>query len=690
MPHRVSVPMYDPGGSGKFSEENPKHKKLIDYIRQLITLAESQVVGRWPAWQDIDNRLRAYVDVSEWDEFTGRLKYPHDVKIIVPISYAIFQSILTYLFSVFTGREPMFPIEPRHARDIKEVRAAQYMEELLDYDMEQQQGDLVLYSWLSDAIRYGIGAVQDEWWDEYRMRTVRGTEPIEVFGVNLGERKTESREWKRVHSGNRTEVIDPYTLLYDARVPVGTIQRGDFVGYTWFKSWMDLKNGEADGKYENVDHIPRFTRERAGAAWNQSRRFDILQLPNLYQLSIGPEDHGFVYGHTLWLRIVPSEFDLGRGRYPETWVVTVANYDTIVRAERWDYDYGEYPVNVLEYHYDRHSPMNLGALEPVLPLQDLTDWLVDSHMDNVKKAINNMLLMDPSRLNLEDVQRPGPGKWIRTNASAWGQNVLDQVLKQFPVEDVTGSHMTSTQAAIDMMMRATGAVESMLGMQPRTKQQASTYASMVQMASQRHKVTARVMSSQGVRPWARHCVSNIQQNMDEETFVKITGAKAKAMGLDPYEMHLLRVSPEDIQGEFDYPAHTGDIPPDPNRVVEVWKNILFGIAKLPPLAQRFDLVEIFKYMVYAAGVRNIDAFLVKTQVMPDEEVMKRAQAGQIAPVQEVAGNGQRALSPAARFLAAGRAGAGGGPGAAEGKYALDAFAGTGEPSGLADLFRGAQ
>src|SRR5207249_12332937 len=99
-----------------------------------------------------------------------------------------------------------------------------------------------------------------------------------------------------------------------------------------------------------------------------------------------------------------------------------------------------------------------------------------------------------------------------------------------------------------------GALDPMLGMQPRTKQQATVFSGLVQMAAARHKVGARLMSQMGLLPWARRLVSNIQQHLDEDTFVKITGTKARQWGLDPYERHILRVTPEDRSEE-----HTSEL-----------------------------------------------------------------------------------------------------------------------------------
>jgi hypothetical protein len=147
----------------------------------------------------------------------------------------------------------------------------------------------------------------------------------------------------------------------------------------------------------------------------------------------------------------------------------------------------------------------------------------------------------------------------------------------------------------------------------------------------------------GVLPWARRQVSNLQQFLDEDTFIKVTGNKAKELGVNPNEF--LRVPPENIQGQFDYPVHTGEIPPDPQRNVQVWTQVLMAIAKTPNLAARFDLVEVFKQLVYSAGIKNIDAFLVKSQVMPDEQVMAMRQQGNVVPAQEALAQGNGGNMP---------------------------------------------
>ncbi|GEM_PF-4146842 len=617
------------GRDGRDLVENPRHRRLVDHCRRLIDLSEQTIAARWSQWQEIDKRLRCYVDPTEVDDLTGRQLRPHDVKVTLPISYAIHQNQTAYTYTLLTSQTPMMPVE---ARKPDELMAAQLMEEVLDYDLDQDNGRLKLYNYIHDITKYGLGAVQDEWCESYQTRTVREDEPVEFFGMTMSRQRV-YRKQVRVRNGNTTWNIDPYMYIFDPRQPAGLVQRGDYTGYAWFRSWQELKQGELDGTYQNVDYIEPWARERAGSAFQTSVRYDTLGFPATWDQSLGEDDRGYVMGHTLWVRIRPTDFDLGPGSEPEIWVVTLANYTTAIRCERWDYDYGEHPVSVGEYHFDGYSPFNQGATEIFQPLQDLADWFAGARMDNMKKTINDMFVVNPSLLNLNDLRAPGPAKWLRLLPNAWGKpNAAAEAIQQLKVQDITGVFDVEIQQIQTMITQASAAINPDMGIKTATKSRATVFAGLMQIAQMRGKVVAQILSQQGIRPWMRHLVSNIQQFLDEEMFVKITGDKAARMGLDPYKSHLIAVSPEDIQGVFDFPVHTGDLPPDPMRNVQTWQQVMLAVAQNQILMQRFNLIEIFKQLLYSAGIKNIEPFMVKSQVMPDEEVAKQTQAGNLVPL----------------------------------------------------------
>jgi hypothetical protein len=125
---------------------------------------------------------------------------------------------------------------------------------------------------------------------------------------------------------------------------------------------------------------------------------------------------------------------------------------------------------------------------------------------------------------------------------------------------------------------------------------------------------------------------------------------------------LINVEPEDILGEFFFPIHDGSMPIDPVRTSESWERIMAGMAKIPPLMQQYDIGKVFERAVRTLGVRNIEDFKLRAQVMPDQAVAQGVQRGNLIPA------GVPALG-------------GAGPGGAGGPATLGAFAGLARPNG---------
>ncbi|NJM09438.1 MAG: hypothetical protein HC883_00625 [Bdellovibrionaceae bacterium] len=59
---------------------------------------------------------------------------------------------------------------------------------------------------------------------------------------------------------------------------------------------------------------------------------------------------------------------------------------------------------------------------------------------------------------------------------------------------------------------------------------------------------------------------------------------------------------------FNYIPHDGTLPLDRVAMLDVWKEILLGVAQQPLLAQNFDIKEIFKYTAELGGAKNIENF----------------------------------------------------------------------------------
>jgi hypothetical protein len=146
-----------------------------------------------------------------------------------------------------------------------------------------------------------------------------------------------------------------------------------------------------------------------------------------------------------------------------------------------------------------------------------------------------------------------------------------------------------------------------------------------------------------IRPLYKQQVFNNQALMTEERYYRITDDVALQLGQDPEQLKgRILVSPDQLYGNFDFDIPPLDMPIDKATMAKVWREIIQDVSNNPMLANRFDIFPMFRQMVYNMGVTNPNDFLVKTQVRPDEQVMQQAQAGNLAPINQVApvGNGQ--------------------------------------------------
>jgi hypothetical protein len=59
-------------------------------------------------------------------------------------------------------------------------------------------------------------------------------------------------------------------------------------------------------------------------------------------------------------------------------------------------------------------------LEQLKPLNDVLTWLFNSHFYNVRKALNDQFVIDPSRIMMRDALDPEPGRMMRLKPTAYG------------------------------------------------------------------------------------------------------------------------------------------------------------------------------------------------------------------------------------------------------------------------------
>ena len=286
--------------------------------------------------------------------------------------------------------------------------------------------------------------------------------------------------------------------------------------------------------------------------------------------------------------------------------------------------------------FDGYSITPIGRLEVLYGLQHTLDFLFNSHVENVRKAINDMLIVDPYLVNIEDLKDPRPGKLIRLRRPAWGRGV-DKVVQQLQVNDITQANISDSAYITQWMDRISGADQSMQGALRQGGPERLTSAEFQgtrSSAVSRLQRIAMIISMQLLQDVGSMFAVHTQQYMQQDTYVKVVGRYADVLkGIYPNPK--VQVTPYDLAVNYDLIVRDGSIPG--GNFSGAWIELFKIIGTQPELMQVFDVSRIFSYIATELGAKNIDDFKrnvnqISTQTMPDAQVTQQAQAGNLVPV----------------------------------------------------------
>lgn len=602
----------------RLKPNSPLEAKVRYYLLERLDASQRKMTAFYSRWRINEMKLQSYITLPKWDERLKKMnesgETPRAVDVVVPYSYTVVSTIVTYLMQAFAGRKPILQVS--NYKD-SNAQAATYMERMLQYQADHNRLVNVLWQFLQDTQVYNLAVVKCYWSTKQAYRSRMVQDPV------LGSGK--SRQLANVYSGNFIENIDPFLFFPDPNVPMSKVNtEGEYVFWRQFKGKHQLKKGEADGKYHYIDYIGSMPRSN-GIESADSRRSlsaggdDIAGFNNT---DLASSVSSYVQLDECTCEIIPKELGLGPEERPEKWLFTIANRAQIIRAVPFGYDHDMHPVAVSEPYGTGYGFGHAGLLDWIGPLQDVMSWLVNSHMHNVRTAINNMFLVDPSRVEMKDLLRPSAAKIIRLKRASFGTDVRTAV-QQLQVSDVTRGHMNDLQSFFQLADAMTGVSDNLRGLQAEGGRKTATEVrTATEAGASRLANLARVISSQGIVDLSAQMCINNQQLAQERDWTRVLGED----GPEAAQM----VSDALDAGDFNFPVNDGTLPIDKVAMLDVWKEIFLGISQDPQLAQQFDRGKMFEWIAELGGARNITQF--KLNVAPDAVVEQQAQAGNLVPV----------------------------------------------------------
>lgn len=604
------------------------HQKIKDRVIQKARVSRSVISNRFDSWRQIDKFLVTYIRP---DEEEAKVKAQDDrkpISIVFPYSYAVLETMLTYL-SLAHFQDPIFQYEGSSPED---TVGATLMQLVVQKHCRKNKVELALHTMFRDSLAYGIGPVAPAWDVRRGARRVMREEGqiSNMFGRLLGREPLIEEEDAVLFEGNKLHNIDPYNLLPDPSVSIHDIQSGEFFGWVEETNLSDLLRREKnDENYFNCLYLKHLRNRKI----DFSNRSDARDTKHRISRDAMGDETSLVEIVHMYIDLLPEDWNLGDDQYPEKWLFSVAAGEVVIQARPLNLNHGMYPVTVAAPGFDGYSTCPISKLETLHGLQETLNWLFNSHITNVRKAINDMFVVDPYMININDLKDPGPGKLLRLRRPAWGRGVRDAVM-QLPVADVTRQNIQDSAWILNWMNNIVGSDESMMGSLRQSGPERLTrgeFEGTRQSALSRLQYMGRLVGIQAMQDIAYFFASHTQQLMSQETYVKTVGEwedRLKAEYGLTEGATTMKVKPQDLLIDYDVELRDGSLPGEDS--AQFFMEVFTLMAEHPELNQEFDIKRVFKHIARSRGVKNVREFYrAQPQTMPNEDVEREVERGNL-------------------------------------------------------------
>jgi len=609
-----------------------RHAKLAEEIFNRVDYALQKLAPFVEQYRKNEELFNAYVDVPE-DEEVDLQRKPTDDKgrpeyrtVVIPYSYAMIMTMHTYLSTVFLSRNPIFQWQ---ARDSAASLNEQALESLIEYQLLAGKAKPVLFNWIMDPLRSGVGVVNASWKEE--KATVAN---IRELLENGKTKKVMEAEEITSFAGNKLTNIRPIDVIVDPRYGFTNYQNGEFYGELSTVSSFLLQRGVREGFFieanvkkvlEEVSKVSDYSK-RVGSSLAGTEK-DIEGYKHLLG-RFGRKEQGFKAVDVIefYWKLIPKDHGISDVDTEVLYYVLMSTCGTILAIRPFGAYHNLFPSAINLFDIDLYKYSSRAGLEIFQPMEETLNYLLNQHFYNVRKHLNNNSIIDPSKLVLRDLYNRNPGGYIRLKPNAYGTNPAESIF-QMQSTDITRAHLSDVRMMEEFAQRIGGVNDNVMGMvNPGGRKTAQEVRMSSSFSTNRIKTLAEWQSCMGWDTLATLMLKNSQQYMSQEMQVRIAGPSGGPAFID--------VSPQSIAGMFDYVPVDGTMPLDRQATAQILQQMMPAVMQ-GPMAQQYDIGGLFAYTARLAGAGAIERFKVK--VMPDQQAMALQQQGQMQPIQGAPG-----------------------------------------------------
>jgi len=578
-----------------------QEQRLVQYVKSAMQMSYDRISRRYDHWKQADRAHDVYVrpDATSFKE-----------KAVIADTRAIADTVLTYLMAALTGRNPMFQLEGLNRKSRK---SSAIIERLLHQQMRRTAGEARIAQHLLDCIRYGYAPTKVTWNANTRSNEITNFDPRRVFH----DPRVQWGDWERMQY-----IIFSDFSSYDALLQTGlypklakypalrnrlTPPAGGWDGHRW--------HAEA-GRGLSIDPAERNRRENGGSFFTlgDSRIVD-----------------------ECWIRLAGYEVNLPQLDHLYM-VVTILDEGVVIRAQLNPYG-RQFPTVIGGLYHDAHKTYGQSLYDLLLPLHDISTWLLRSRIDNVQASLTNLIFADPTQIAINDLIDRNPHGIVRTMPGVEpGKGVFIA-----NVPDVTRGHWNDIGAMSELKQRLSAASDAQQGM-PTAEggvRTATEIQRLTQLGSQRLGVLSRIISATSVRPMVRMMTSNIQDFFSKEGSIRISDSDSASAVASMVEDGYLDFNISEIQGDIDYLVVDGTLPLEPTRNAETWINMLKTLNETG-MAMEYNSGKIVEEAIRSMGVSDLDQFKIGKEQQaegptPSQQMMlmEKARGASVQPQQQI-------------------------------------------------------
>lgn len=618
------------------------HHKLVQAVLHDTEASRITMSQRYSKANKMDEVFTSYIPLSEEERLLNNQDPRRPVSIIVPASFANKEAILTHLSSIFFEGF-IYPITSASPDDI--VGAIKF-QHALQHQAMWAKHELDIYVQMDDALKYGMGIIVPNWHREVTVEDFYDAvyEPDPATGEDVAIGSTLRQQEKVTFEGHVLQTIDIYRYFPDPNYPPHKIQQCEFINWVETCNRFDLLTEEKYGaaQWFNMRYLPAYHNRSVFASDDSGRNrgtgFESRET-NTQSFNVDIVNS--------YKKLIPAEWGLGPSEMPQKWLISVANDSLIVRARPIGLKHSRFPIAVSAPDFDGYSVWPISRMETVYGLQQAIDFYHNSRMEAVRKAINDVFLVDPWRVNMPDLEQPGP-KYVRLRKPAYGQGV-EGAMKQMNVNDVTARHPEDMTIIEDMMNRGTGAVDIIQGvMRTSGERRSAEEARNARISAQsRLNMLARKIGLMSMQDLTYLIASQTKQYMSQELWVRLQGGLDQQLiqeyGISEQDIRhgRLRVTPDDIDVNFD--IYSVPMKRPTGEYAETWVQLMGMIQSNPLLMSRISSVRVFLHIARLLDAKDAHEFLMKPgempmlppveqKVVPDDEAREMNERGTVRPI----------------------------------------------------------